>query len=428
MKKSLLKSLDGFKSIMKGLGTSKDPRESIVYQQGKRIDQNEANNLYVYNWIAAKVVNCPIDDATREWRTLLIPDPDKKQEVEKAMIEFKVKEKVNQAFKWARVFGGSVIAAIIEGEDLETPLNIDSIRPNTLKNFIVLDRYNIHPTHTNMDVMSENFGNPEFYNVSRAGQLIHHSRVKKILGDTPTIREFEQNNYWGNSIYTKGYEPISDAQTAAQSIINLVYESNVDVYGIEGLNALVAEGRDDLVVKRLKIAHEMKSIINGIALDKQDSYEKKTNNFTSLHNIYDRYVQNVSGAYGIPMTKLVGISPAGLSATGESDMRNYYDDVRSTQENDFRPILDWMDEIILTSVFPSSEPFKYDFNPLQQISETEQSDVDLKNAQRDQIYLDNSVVETLDVLSELAENGTYSSINQERVSREESERELNLEE
>ena len=56
---------DGFKNIMKGLGGSRDPREQVTYQQGLRITQITANNLYVYNWLAAKVVNIPIDDATR---------------------------------------------------------------------------------------------------------------------------------------------------------------------------------------------------------------------------------------------------------------------------------------------------------------------------------------------------------------------------
>ena len=197
------------------------------------------------------------------------------------------------------------------------------------------------------------------------------------------------------------------------------------MYRIRGVNALVAEGRDDLVVKRLKLAHEMKSIINGIALDKEDGYDKKTNTFTTLPDIDDRFIQKVSGASNIPVTRLLGISPAGQNATGEADMLNYYDFVQSLQENDFRPVVNWMDSIIVASL--KYDPFEYEFKPLKQLTEIEQSEVDLKNSQRDQIYLDQDIIESSDVMAELAEQGTYVSIDENRVEEEKEAGELSFE-
>jgi len=415
---------DGFKSILKGIGGSKDPRKNVLYEVGLRITQITAHNLYVYNWLAAKVVDIPIDDATRKWRNLLITDADKKKEIETALSEFNVKGAVNLASKWARVFGGAVILSIIEGDDQEEPLEIDNIKEGSLKSFIILDRYNIYPDAIDRNILSSNFGKPEYYTVSRDGQRIHHTRLYKINGDVKTIMELEQQNYWGSSIFTTLYEPISDSQIVSQSINNLIYESNVDVYRINGLNSLVAEGRDDLVIKRLKLAHEMKSIINGIALDKEDEYDKKTNTFTTLPDIDDRFIQKVAGASNIPVTRLLGISPAGQNATGESDMLNYYDIVQSLQENDLRPPIDWMDSIILASTLPGEDAFEYEFKPLKQLTEIEQAEVDLKNGQRDQIYLDQDIIKPSDSMAQLAENGTYVSIDENRVEEELKEEEL----
>jgi phage-related protein (TIGR01555 family) len=418
---------DGFKNIMKGLGTSKDPRTLNIYQAGMRITQVTANNLYVYNWLAAKVVDIPIDDATRKWRNLLISDADKKKEIEAALKEFDVKGKINTAFKWARIFGGAVILVIIENDDPEEPLVVENIKTDSLKNFIVLDRYNIYPDQINRNILSSNFGNPEYYTVARDGQRIHHSRLYKLNGVLSTIMELEQQNYWGNSIFTTLFEPVSDSQIVSQSISNLIYESNVDVYRINGLNALVAEGQDELVVKRLKLAHEMKSVINGIALDKEDEYDKKANTFATLPDIDDRFVQKVSGASNIPVTKLVGISPSGMNATGESDLLNYDDGVQSIQENDMRPVIDWMDSIILASS-NFGDPFEYEFRPLKQLTEIEQATVDYQNAQRDQIYLDQDIIESSDVIAELAEQGTYVTIDENRVELEKEIEELSFEE
>lgn len=412
---------DGFANIIKGLGTPKDPRMSTVYQKGMIIDQNTASNLYTYNWLASKVVDIPIDDATRKWRTLLIDDPDKKEEIETSLDEFDVKEKYNLAAKWARVYGGSAIVIIIDGDNPEDPLLIDRIQQGKLKNLIVLDRYNIYPDIPNRNILSTNFGQPEYYTVSRDGQRIHHSRIIKFMGDVTTIMELEQRNFWGNSIYTFMYEPISDSQITSQSISNLVFESNVDVYKIEGFNALIAEGDDDLAVKRLKLAHEMKGIINGIALDKEDDYEKKSNTFAQLPEIDDRFIQKVAGASGIPVTRLLGISPSGMNATGESDMLNYYDLVQSLQENYFRPKLNIIDSVITANLYGEVFEFEYKFKALRQLSEKEQAEVDFTNAQRDQIYLDQDVINTDDVQAQLAENGTYVAITPQRV---EEEREL----
>lgn len=428
MKNPLIRIADGFKNILKGLGTEKDPRGYTTYVPGVRITQQIANDLYVYNWLAQKVVDIPIDDATRKWRTVLMPDAEEKERIESALKSFDVKGKVNLAAKWARVFGGSVILAIIDGEDVEEPLNIDTIREGSLKNFIVLDRHNIYPDAIQRSILSPNFGRPEYYTVSREGQKIHHTRVFKMLGDTSTLMELEKENYWGNSIFTALYEPITDSQVVSQSISNLVYEASIDVYRINGLNDLVAEGNDDLVVKRLQLAHQMKSIINGIALDKDDEYDKKNSQFTQLPQIDDRFIQKVSGSSKIPVTRLLGISPAGMNATGESDMLNYYDEVQSIQENDLRPAIDWMDAIIMKSVLPDVEKVEYVFLPLKQLTEIEKAAVDYQNAQRDQIYLDNGVIEPTDVMSQLAENGTYVTIDENRVEEEKENLELNFEE
>ncbi len=424
----LKQAYDGFKNIIKGLGTDKDPRAATTFAKGRIITQQTANDLYAYNWIAAKGVNIPIDDATRKWRSLLIPDSDKKKEVEKIMTKFDVKGKISLASKWARVFGGAAIVVIIEGEDPKEPLNIESIRPGSLKNFIVLDRYNLFPGQINRSILSENFGKPEYYAVIREGELIHHTRVIRFDGETPTLLEAERNNFWGLSIFTKTFEPVGDVGTMTQSIGNLVSEASIDVYLIKDLNDLVAEGNDEVVVKRLKLAHEMKSVINGIALDADDSYDKKATTFATLPEIDDRFMQKVSGAFDIPLTRFLGISPSGLNATGAADLLNYYDTVSSIQENYFRPKLDIIDAIIIASSFESGDIFEYEFKPLQQLSETEQAEVDVKNKDRDIAYIDAGIIKEADVLSNLAENGTYITVDENRVEEEKELEELDFEE
>jgi hypothetical protein len=177
---------------------------------------------------------------------------------------------------------------------------------------------------------------------------------------------------------------------------------------------MVGENQEEKVIKRLAVAHNSKSYINAIVLDKEDVYQKKSNSFAQLPEIDDRFMQKVAGASGIPVTKFVGIAPAGMNATGESDMRNYYDMVAAYQETEWMPKLRHLDEIIAKSIGYTGS-LEFEFVPLQQLSESEQADVDLKVAQRDKNYWEMDAVKGSDIVAELAEKGTYTSIDSSRA-------------
>jgi len=427
--KKVIKNLkDGFANVLKGLGTSKDPRMNDIYLPGQPITQQMANDLYTYNWIAAKGIDIPVEDALKKWREFNVEDSEKKDKIEKIYEKFQIKKKVETNFKWSRLFGGSVIVIIIDGEDPEEPLDIDSIKPESLRNFVVLDRYNIFPETINLNILSENYGEPEYYSVVRDnGSRIHHSRVIKTNGSNPTIFELEKNYYWGNSIFDQKWEPVKDCQLVSNSISTLLYEACIDVYKIEGLYEMIAEGEDDLVLKRLKILNEMKSLVNGIVLDTKDSYEKKSTSFTNLADIYNAFKQNVAGSFNIPVTRFWGTSPGGLNATGESDMLNYFDYLLALQTNNIKPVLDRIDAIIFKSEL-NEKPLPYKFLPLKQLSEEEQANVEAQIKERDLGYFNAGLIEKTDVLSSLAQTGTYSTIDTSRIEEEKEALELEFEE
>ena len=58
-----------------------------------------------------------------------------------------------------------------------------------------------------------------------------------------------------------------------------------------------------------------KGINGALLMDAEDTYDQKTASFATLPDIIDRFMQMVSAASGVPMTRLFGISAAGLNAT-----------------------------------------------------------------------------------------------------------------
>lgn len=63
-------------------------------------------------------------------------------------------------------------------------------------------------------------------------------------------------------------------------------------------------------------------------IDKDDDFSTHQYTFSGLSDVYQQFIMpDISGAAGIPVTRLFGRSPAGLNATGESDLQNYYDKI-----------------------------------------------------------------------------------------------------
>ena len=86
------------------------------------------------------------------------------------------------------------------------------------------------------------------------------------------------------------------------------------------------------------------------------------------------------------MTRLLGQSPAGLSATGDSDTRNYYDMISARQEIDLRPQLERLDRLILRSAGVDPAALTFEFRPLWQMDAAAKATIALQKAQATQIY------------------------------------------
>lgn len=112
---------------------------------------------------------------------------------------------------------------------------------------------------------------------------------------------------------------------------------------------------------------------NGIQiLGKDDSYESHQYTFSGLGEVYDRFMMDVSGACGIPVTKLFGRSPAGMNSTGDADMDNYYDTIEQSQESQLRPVLDKLLPIVCMSALGAvPDDLDYIFNPVRRPSNDE---------------------------------------------------------
>lgn len=416
MKKVLL---DGWNNIMLGLGGNKDATNKSQYNMDrlKSFLRDELNALYSTNWIASKVVDIPVDDALKDDRIISTKNPEDLKVFEKAYKSFNIDDKVKNLGKWSRAFGGAVIIIVTDDDKMDTPLIIENLKQGQLKNLVVLDRFDITNVTVERDPLSRNYLKPLYYQLANNATNIHYSRVIHLDGDTTTNYNKDLLNGWGLSIYEKAWNTLYNATVSPDLLSNILLQSNQDVYKIAGLNEAITNDQDELVTKRLEVIQQSKSIFNGIALDKEDDYINIAKNFSGLDAINKAFFENVSGAFDIPYSRLMGISSTGLNVTGDGDLSNYYDSIEALRDT-YKRVYDIIDKVMQYHLFGKDIGLTFEWASLWQLSDLEQAQLDKANADVDNLYFNMGVVTELDIKSKLVKDNRYPTITAESVQQE----------
>lgn len=222
---------------------------------------------------------------------------------------------------WGRLYGGSAIWLGSRTADPALPFvmgePIDFLR--------VVDRRYLVPRPYELDEL----GQPTWYDIvpeeGRAGLIgpIHVSRLVMFPGALTDAQTRIQNGFWDDSVLQRPYDSLKSDGTFWKSIEQLATEASIGVYKIGGLAGLLGskENRERLV-QRLEMFSISRSITKHLTLDKDsEDFTRQAAQFAGLADLNDRSLKRIASASEIPVTVLLGEAPAGLNATGDSDLR-----------------------------------------------------------------------------------------------------------
>jgi phage-related protein (TIGR01555 family) len=413
---------DGLTSLTANLGTSRDKASTLSYERPELSDE-QILNAYRGSWLPKKIVDIPALDSCRKWRAWQADKPTITAiEAEEERLD--VKRKVLEARKKARLFGGSAVYFATGDEDVSLPLSPDRIAKGGVKHLTVMTRRNLMAGDLDIDPMSPGYGEPSYYQItsnSKGLVRIHPSRLIRFHGsESPTeISAGSQSWSWGDSVLLSTLKAIKDADGTAANIASLVFEAKVDVFKIPGLMAKIRDKRyESDLLTRFAIAAAGKGNNGALILDGDEDYVQKTMSFASLPDVLDSFLQIVSGAADIPATRLLGQSPAGMNATGESDIRNYYDRIQSSQELEIQPAMRVFDECLIRSATGARDAdIHYIWRSLWQTSEKERSEIGkqtadtIKTLKETELFPDEVLSKT--AVNMLTENGVAPGLEGE---------------
>lgn len=372
--------VDGLQNVFTGMGGEKEKMFNTFFGMNL-IDRSQLDMAYRGDWIARKGIDIPAFDTFREWRTWSAEKDDVTQ-IEATEKKNRVQLKAMRAMVYGRLYGGGALILGVDNGAPEEELDYDTVGQDELKFVHAVTRYELSTGPIEWDITSPYYGRPQYYSPTgthdtnmSATLKLHPSRVITFLGNE--IPDVNVAQGWGDPILQAVQDAVMGAGMTNQSVNQLISEAKLDVIKIPGLseNIINAEYEANLK-KRFSFATIAKSVFGLILLDKEEEWDRIDQQFAGLPDIQKVALLVASGAFDIPATRFLAQSPQGMNATGDSDVRNYYDKLKTEQTVFVEPNLQPLDKIILRSTLgdvPEDEmnDMWYKWNPLWQMSDKE---------------------------------------------------------
>ena len=429
---------DGYVNLLNRYGTSQDNSEAYRYASESQTPDMVLMTHYEQNGLFSKIINIPAEEAVKKGFKLNIADAAVEDYIQKKVRVLKFSTNAEESLKWSRLFGGALAVMIIDDgvNDLAQPVNWKKAK--RIEEIVVYDRSVVTPDYHSMyrgigvygEVQRSKFRMPEYYNVfSIYGTFrVHESRCLIFRnGKMPEKASTADHRFWGVPEYVRIKRALRETITAHGDAGKLLERCVQAVYKTKNLAQMLStdQGEDD-VLRRLQLIDTARGILNSIAIDADgEDYDFKSISLTGVKEVIDSACNMLSALTEIPQTKLFGRSPAGMNATGESDLENYYsfiDKIRESQIKDNLCIL--IDGIIQVGLnrgeLKERPDYELEFEPLWNEKEIDRATIEQMNAQTDltraqtaQLYIDIGVLDPSEERRRLKGEGKFGIEDEE---------------
>lgn len=358
-------------------------------------------------------------ETTRTWITLTGADDAKLKELNQQIKKFKVRDLLRDASLLDGFFGRAQIYIGIRGQgtDLarQKPLLIE---PETIKQGSLEKLRLIEPVWTTPFMYNTNDPTRDDFYVPEAwyvlGKKTHADRLLTFISHPLPDIVKPAYNFSGMSL-TQLIEPYVRRWLKTVDSVNRLV-SNYSVSCIKTNMMAQLEGEDDMSLeKRARLFNIMKDNRSVMMLDKdsEDFFQVNTP-LSGLSDLQAQAQEHMAAPTHIPLVKLTGITPSGLNASSEGELKVWYDYCDAYRTDFYNGHLTTILRLLQIDLWGAvDEEITFSWEPLDTPTEAELSKMRHLDAEADKIYADpmNPVVSTDEVRIKL-KNSKNSGYNQ----------------
>ena len=333
------------------------------------------NEMYIEHGIIQTMIDQPVEDGFRGGFKIISSElsNDEIIELEKKIEETEAVEKLIEALKWNRLFGGAGLIINVAGEDPRDDFDIEAVGEGREIEFYSADRWELaNNPYILTPTLTPNGQRVKDVNFNYYGIEINPSRVLILRGKpAPSLKRLQLQG-WGMSELERLVSPMNKFLKNQNVIYELLDEAKLDVYSIDNYAGSVASGQEEAVKKRIMLTNYMKSYLNALILDSEDKFDQKQMSMAGVSEVLREARYDIASAMKMPVTKIFGMSSAGFNS-GDDDIENYNSmierDVRTPAKNIIKTIV----RLLCKATFDYiPEDIDIEFESLRIMKETEE--------------------------------------------------------
>jgi phage-related protein (TIGR01555 family) len=386
--KSAAEVKDSYQNFSAKFGIGTDNISSVGTYGFNPISRNRVLLEWMHrgDWLSGVAVDVMADDMTRGGVSIVgdMP-PDQIKAIEEEATTYGVWPGINRTIKWSRLYGGAVGVLMVDGQAMQTPLNLDRVGKGQFRGVYPLDMWMLYPSFNDLVTELGPFmGLPKFYTVqvnapAFVGKKIHYTRCIRLIGTEMPYQQSLVDNLWGASVLERLNDRLLAFNSCTTGAAQLVFKAYLRTYKIKDLRMLVAQGGGamDKLIAYINMMNHFQGPEGTTLMDAEDEFEGIVHNaFSGLSEVLQDFGQQLAGALGIPLVRLFGQSPKGLNATGESDLKMYYDNILSRQVSVLKVPVTKIYRMLAQSLgFKVPDGFGITFNNLWQMDDKTKAEV-----------------------------------------------------
>jgi phage-related protein (TIGR01555 family) len=205
---------------------------------------------------------------------------------------------------------------------------------------------------------------------------IHPSRIVHLVGRKR--REYGNSARMGQSVVSAVMDDLKAVDAVMANVADMTMEAKVDVVKISGLLNKVTNPEELAALQsKIQLAMMTKATNGALVMDmEEEDWQQKQMGFATIPDVIDRFQIAAAGAAQIPRSRLFGVQTGGLGDSGKSDTVDYYDRIKSMQENEIQPPMTVLDKMIIKTALGSiPEEVHYNWRSLWQMDDKTKQEI-----------------------------------------------------
>lgn len=346
------------------------------------------------------------DEMTRKWGEFKSTSKDdaakdKLKKLTDAVEAFGVQGVVNKAFELDNFFGISHVF-IDTGVDpranpqeLATKLAIDKAKVGKggLKGFRCVEPMWVYPnTYNALTPLAPDFYSPTTWFVM--GAEVHKSRLLQTV--TRPVPDMLKPAYlFGGLSLTQMMMPyVQNWLGTRQSVSRII--SNFSTPNLEtDLDVMTQTNGAQMLALRGQIYNTLRDNQGLFVTDKEkEGFKIESAQIGGLEGLQAQAIEQMAFPAGIPLVKLLGVTPSGLNASSDGEVRVFYDSIASLQEKVGTPLMKVIMQLLQLHLFGEVDPgITWEWAQLWELDEERASQVRKTEAETDLLYVEAGIVD-----------------------------------